>query len=259
MLRSAVFAVLPIALCGVAAGQSAPAIEELVARNLAARGGADKIKAVQTIKATAKAFVMGGIELPITIYLKRPSSMRFESSIQGKSMIQAFDGTDAWTINPLTGTDEAKAMSAQETKQMRNNAADSLDGSLLDYKEKGTTLVLTGQEDVEGSPAYKILVTRKDGSSTYEWLDVRSFLEVKTSGKVTQMGQEVEVETFASDYRAVAGVMLPYVTDQRLNGQSMMKMTIENVVVNGPVDDALFKFPGAKPEAKPAEKPAAKK
>ena len=254
MFPKAILTALSLAVCSLAVGQTGPTVDELVAKNLAARGGLEKIKAIQSLKMSAKAIVMNGMELPMTIYVKRPSSMRVEMSLQGKSIVQAFDGTDAWSINPMTGSDDPKKSGEQETKSMRENAGESLDGSLVDYKDKGIKLELMGKEDVEGSPAYKIKVTKKDGTVSYDWVDAESYLEVKSSTKTTQMGQEMQVESYTSAFKPEGGVMLPHTMDQRVNGQSMMKMSIDTIAVNTPLEDALFKMPAPKSDAKPAEK-----
>jgi len=254
MFRKVILAMFALVLCGIAAAETAPTVDELVSRNIAARGGIDKIKGVQTMKISAKAIVMNGMELPMTIYVKRPAFMRVETSIQGKTMVQAFDGAEGWSINPMTGSDDPKKSGADETKTMRDNAAESLDGPLVDYKDKGIKLESMGKEDVEGSPAYKLRITKKDGGVSYDWLDAETYLDVKTSSKTTQMGQEMQVESYSSGYKPEGGVMIPHKMDQRINGQSMMKMSLDSVAVNAPLDNSLFTFPAPKPDDKPAEK-----
>ena len=43
----------------------------------------------------------------------------------------------------------------------------------MDYKAKGNTVELMGKEDVEGTPAYKLKVTKKSGNIEYDYLDAQ--------------------------------------------------------------------------------------
>lgn len=163
--------------------------------------------------------------------------------------MQAFDGETAWSVNPLTGAEEPKIFTAEESKDFRENAESFLDGPMADYKSKGNKVEYVGKEDVEGSPAYKLRITTKQGAVVYDYVDAKSYLEVRTTAKANQMGQEMEVDTYARDYKPEGGVMMAHTMDSKVNGASMMKMSLDKVEVNSPLDDALFKLP-AKPEAK---------
>jgi outer membrane lipoprotein-sorting protein len=236
-------------MCGAALAQDGPSIDDLVAKNTAARGGADKIKAIQSIKVTGKMMAPNGMELPLTISVKRPNMMRMEMNLQGKEIVQAFDGTKAWSINPMLGTDEPKMSSEDETRNVRDNAESFMDGYLVDYKDKGHKIEYAGKEDVEGSPAYKLKITTKQGTVVYDYLDAKTYLEVRTTAKVSQMGQEMEVDTFPGNYKPEAGVLMAHSMDSKVNGTSMMKMSMDKVEVNVPMDKATFQMP-AKPDTK---------
>ena len=184
-----------LALVGAAYAQTAPSVDDLVARHITAQGGADKVKAIKSVKITAKGIAMNGLELPMTIYVKRPNLMRAETTIQDRAIVQAFDGKEAWSINPLAGSDEPAKAGAEETRSTRDRADSMIDGRLMDYKAKGTKIELVGKEDVEGAPAYKLKLTTKDGDTIYDYLDVETYLEVRTTAKVSQMGQEIASST----------------------------------------------------------------
>jgi outer membrane lipoprotein-sorting protein len=243
------------ALCSLPLiGQEADlTLDQIVQKHIDAGGGADKINAIQTMKATGTASLMGGqIEAAMTVTVKRPSSMRMEMAVQGKSIVQAFDGTTAWSINPFGSPDPQK--SNEEDTQAVKDDADFIGGALFDYKAKGNTVELIGKEDVEGSPAYKIKVTRKSGNVQYLYLDTQTFLVMRTTGKRKQMGQELDLETNHGNYKAVNGVMVPFSIDTKSSGKSIMQLTMEKVEMNVPVDDAMFRMP-EKPKEEPAAKP----
>ena len=87
-----------LCLTAVASAQTA---EELVAKNLQARGGVDKIKAVNTLKMTGKAYV--GIDADVSQENKRPDMIRQGFTVQGMTQIQAYDGKVGWQISPFGG------------------------------------------------------------------------------------------------------------------------------------------------------------
>jgi len=236
---------LPFAfLLTVSAQESGLSVDDLVKKNIDARGGMDKIKAIQSIKMTGK-LVMGGgqMEAPMTLRLKRPSSMRMEMEFQGQNVVQAYDGETAWMINPFTGGAEAQKMSDDEAEGVKENA--DMEGTLVDYKAKGHKIELLGREDLSGKPAYKLNVTKKNGKTETIYIDAASFLEVKTVAMRKMMGNDMEMETFTSDYRPVSGVLMPYSIDSKSEGNSVMTVTLEKIEANVPVEDALFKMPAA--------------
>lgn len=224
-----------------------PSVDDLVAKNVAARGGADKIKSLQSMKITGTATAPNGMQLPLTIYVKRPGLIRTEMNLQGMSMVQAFDGTNGWAINPMTGSTDPKQSSEAESAAVRRNAATFLDGPLMDYKARGNKVEYLGKEDVKGSPAYKLKVTI-GGQDMTVYLDTKTYLEVRNTAKVNAMGQDMVVDTYPADYKPEGGVLFSHSTSSEMNGTPMMKMTLDKVEVNAPMEDSMFKMP-AKPAA----------
>ena len=229
-------------------------LDQIVQKHIDAEGGAAKINAIETMKASGNASLMGGqMEAPITIVTKRPNLMRLDMSVQGKGFIQAFDGTTSWMVNPFMGADPQKA-NDEDTKAMKEDT-DFVGGPLFDYKAKGTAVELMGKEDVEGSSAYKFKVTRKSGTVQYVYVDTQTFLIMKTSGKRKQQGQELDLQTSLGNYKAVNGVMIPFSIEQKNAGQSMMQLTLEKVEVNVPAPESAFQMPETPKETpKPADK-----
>src|SRR5579884_2911594 len=127
---------------------SAQTVDEIIAKNIQARGGADKLKSVQTIKATAT-MSMGGMEIPGVIIQKRPQMARMEFTVQGLTAVQAYDGKEAWQVMPFMGKKDPELMSADEAKETEEDA--DIDGPLVDYKSKGHQVELLGKEKIEGT------------------------------------------------------------------------------------------------------------
>jgi outer membrane lipoprotein-sorting protein len=246
ILRYAGLALLPLTfLFTVSAQEGGLSVDDIVKKNIDARGGMDKIKAVQSIKMTGK-LVMGGgqMEAPMTMQIKRPSFIRMDMEFQGQAVVQGYDGETAWMINPFTGGADAAKMSDDDAEGMKEGA--DLEGALVDYKTKGHKIALVGKEDLSGKPAYKLKVDKKNGKTETVYVDATSFLEVKTVAMRKIMGNEMEMETFATDYKPVAGVMMPYSIDSKSGGNSVMTITLDKVEANVAVEASLFKMPAPK-------------
>ena len=248
-LSVAVLALLTPALIG-------QTVDEIVAKSVEARGGMDKLKAVKSIRSTGKMELGPGMEAPGTMFQKRPNMVRVEFTVQGLTAVQAYDGKSAWMIMPFTGKKDPEAMTADDTKEMEEDA--DIDGPLVDYKAKGNTVELLGKEKLEGTDAYKLKVTLKNGDVKTIYLDADSYLEIKEEGKRTVRGSEQEFESSLSDYREVEGVMFPFAVESGPKGsQQKQKLTIDKIELNLPAEDSSFKMPAAAPA--PAAKPAGTK
>jgi len=238
------------------AQEALPSAEEILRKHVEARGGLDKLKALQSLKLTGKMTMGGGqMEAPVTIQVKRPGRMRMEMSVQGMSFVQAYDGSTAWGINSFQGVTEPQVSDEEATKTAREQA--DIEGPLVNYNDKGHLVELIGKEDVEGSSAYKIKVTRKNGWVDYHFLDEQSFLAVKTTTRRKQLGQELDAESFLSNYKPVQGILMPHLINQKVAGRGTMQMTMEKIEVNLPIDDAIFKMPAK--EKKEIKEPASPK
>ena len=245
-----------IALVVLAPCLSAQSVDEIIAKNVQARGGAEKLKSVQSIKSTATMSMGPGIEAPGVLIQKRPALARLEFTVQGLTAVQAFDGKNAWQVMPFMGKKDPELMSADEAKEIEETA--DVDGPLVDYKSKGHQVELQGKEKVEGTDAYKLKVTLKNGDVQTIYIDSDSFLEIKEVTKRTIRGTDQEIESALGDYKAVNGIMFPFAVESSVKGTDQKeKLTITNVELNVPADDSLFKMPAAAPkqEAPKSEPP----
>ena len=230
---------------------SAQTVDEIIAKNVQARGGMDKIKAVQSVRSTGTMTMGPGMEAPGSLIQKRPDMARLEFTVQGLTAVQAYDGKTAWQIMPFMGKKDPEAMSADDKKDIEENG--DLDGPLVDYKSKGNKVELLGKDKLEGTDAYKLKATLKNGDVITIYLDADSYLEIKE--EVTRMirGTEQQMETSLGDYKEVNGLMFPFAMESGVKGgQEKQKLTLSKIELNVPVDDSIFKMP---PPAPPATKP----
>lgn len=217
--------------------------DQLVAKNADAKGGLEALHALKAVKVTGKMLVNEGkIEFGYSQTRKRPGAVRTEASLQGMTMVQAYDGSEGWQISPFQGRKDPEKMSADDTKSLIEDA--EIEGSLIDWKEKGSTVEYLGTEDVDGTLAHKLKVTRKNGDINYVYLDPDHFLEIRIVSQRIERGSQVETETDLSDYEKVNGVYLPFSIDSGPKGGSdKQKLILDKAEGNPPVDDQVFKFP----------------
>lgn len=249
MTRKAI-ALTFLACAALSIPASAQNVDELIKKNIEARGGLEKLKGIKTIRLTGK-FHTDGMNIPLVIQIKRPGSVRGDAIFQGMALVRAYDGGTAWQINPLEGVKEAEPMTAYDTKEMIDIG--DIDGPLVDYKAKGNTVELAGKEELEATPVYKLKVTLKDGDVKYLYLDAQNYLELKETWKRKEDGKVTDVDTVYSDYKAVAGVMIAHSWETRVNGELDDQTSLEKIEVNVSVDDSIFKLPKKTQEKKPSK------
>jgi outer membrane lipoprotein-sorting protein len=225
---------------------AAQTVDEILAKNIQARGGAEKLAAIQSRKMTGRVVLPGGFELGYTQINKRPDKVREEYALQGMSIIQSYDGSNGWQIDPTQGKKTAEPLGEEDLRGLLDDAA--FDGTLIGYKERGATVELLGKEDVDGSPAYKLRVKEKNGDVKTVYLDEDAMLEIKVEIKRMIRGAERESEVSIGDYKATDGVMLAHSLESKPKGaQQGQKLTIERVEDNPKIDDAFFVEPTGTP------------
>jgi hypothetical protein len=229
-----------------ASGALAYTADELAAKNAAAKGGLDKLAALQSLRLSGKLRVnRGTVELRYIALIRRPDSIRYEVQLQGLTRVQAFDGRQAWQINPFQGRKDPERLSADDAKGLGENAAD-FTGVLVDYKAKGYTLDYLGTEDIDGTQAYKLRVTRPNGDLTYVYLDPDYFLEIRAVNRRIEHGVPNETVVDYGDYEKVAGVYLPFAVESGPKGSSeRVSVQVEKAEANVAAGEEQFQFPAA--------------
>jgi len=241
---------LPLAFALAAAALPLPlraeTADEVIAKNVAARGGLDKIRAVHSLRMTGTMSMGPDLEAPMVLELARGNRMRMEFTVQGKKGIQTFDGTSGWTLMQFMGQTEAEAMPAEAVKDVVEQT--DIDGPLVDYQKKGHKVELVGRDQASGSDAYHFRVTLKNGVVREIWIDAASGLEVRGEGRREMRGRTMEAETTLGDYRTVEGLQFPHRIEGGPKGSPQkQKITITKIEVNPTIEDSRFGKPTTKP------------
>ena len=233
-------------LCFVAPAALAITADELVAKNVAAKGGLDKLHAIQTLRLSGRLLIQNDtLELGYVTLLKQPASIRYEASLQGLTQVQGYDGSQAWQINPFQGRKDPEKLSADDAKGLGEDAADFI-GVLVDYQAKNYKLEYLGTEDIDGTDAHKLRVTRPNGDITMVYLDPDHFLEIRLLNRRIEHGVPVETVTDLGDYEQVQGVYLPFAQESGRKGSTeRQKVQFEKAEPNPSAPANLFQFPAA--------------
>jgi outer membrane lipoprotein-sorting protein len=238
---------MSLSLLGTASAQAPATLTaaQIIDKNVAAQGGLQAWRAVQSISFSGKLDAGGKskTQLPFVLDKKRPQKTRVELVFAKETAVQVYDGTKGWKLRPYLGRRNVEPYSPDELKSASLDF--ELDGPLVDYAAKGSKVELEGVEKVENKDAYKLKLTLKSGQMQRVWIDAATFLEVKVEGTPHRMdGKMRSVSIYLRDYKAVNGLMVPYVIETAVEGaKNTHKMFIENVAVNPKLDDSLFTKP----------------
>lgn len=215
----------------------AQSVDDIVAKAIQARGGLDRIKHEQTQRLTGKISLPAGAG-PLLVEMKRPGMMREEVTLGDKSQIRTTNGVSGWAVGSLRAASVPEQVNAQELHNMEGSA--DFEGPLVDYKQKGHRIELAGKEKVEKHIAYKLVIFMKNGENRTDFIDCKSYLELKWQGRVSN---DV-FESYFHNYRRVNGLMFAFEIDSGLLGQpANQKIILEKVDVNPPIEDARFGKP----------------
>lgn len=217
-----------------------PTVDEIVARNLAAKGGAAKLRAITSVKMTGRVRNPGG-EYPIVTWARRPNKMRRESIHDGQRFVVGFDGMTVWQINPLVSP-KPREISGPQADRTRQDAGD-FDTPLLDYKARGTTVELVGTEPVQGVTTHRLKVAWKNGSIQEIFISAETMLEAKIVMQMEQGGRKGVVTSEFYNYKEVDGVTVPFSIRQTFNGQVMAEAIYDQVQFDVLMADTLFAMP----------------
>lgn len=254
--------------------------EQIVERNVTARGGLQAWRAVKTLSLQGKIGAGGNqratlvfpmsdpkeyenelprrptdeAQLPFLLEMERPRKSRLELKFNGQTAVQVYDGANGWKVRPFLNRPEVEPFSEEELKKA--SGQEDLDGPLVDYVAKGSKIELDGTEKVEGHDTYRLKVTENSGHTFHVWIDAETFLEAKIEGQPRRLdGTDHPVEIYYRDYRTIGSLRIPFIMETRVlpvarNALNLKdtpvppeRIVIDKVVVNPKLDDNLFTRP----------------
>ena len=227
-----------IALFLVSSPAQAQTVDEVIAKNIEAKGGAAVLKSTTSVRTTGKGS-MQGAEVSITSSTKRPFFVRNEMEMAGQKIVQGFDGETLWMA---MGTLPAQALPpGPQTDVLKQSS--QIDSPLLDYQAKGTKIDLGEPATDNGRKQHHLIVKPKTGPTMHYFIDSETNLESRMVIDVEDGGQKMTMEMRFSDFKTIEGRTIPFTVTQIVNGNQVGQMKFEKVEFNVPLDDALFRMP----------------
>ncbi len=205
-------------------------VEQVIDNYIKARGGEENILKIKNVKSEATASIQG-MTLNITSYKEVPNKICVETYMNGNLLSkQICDG------------ENAKVVSMQGEQKLQGKMLDQMKYQAylfpeLEYSKEGYKTEMTGMEDVDGKPAYRVKVTNPAGDTQTLSFDKESGLMVK---EVTPTPQGSST-TFVKEYKEVNGVKFPVKVTQSV-GPQMIDVNVEKIEVNTDIEESKFEI-----------------
>jgi hypothetical protein len=215
------------------------ALDEIIAGNLAAKGGVERLRTVTAVRQTSRlTLVQTGTTANLVVSARRPNLLRQDLSVAGHSMVTAFDGSTAWAVNPLVfGSAEPRVVTGPEAAMIQAQA--SFDSPFIDYQARGLIIEFVGVEELGGRRVHHLKLTFRDNQVQHCYLDADTLLEARIVIE-TPAGDFIQE---LSDYREVNGLMLPFSLKTLANGAAVAEIAVTGIEIDPPLDDAAFRMP----------------
>ena len=214
-------------------------VDEILAEHYAATGQ-EKLLATNTLMMKGK-IVQQQFEIPFTSFQKRPMNFRSEAEFQGMKILSGFDGTKGWSVNPMMGSTDPQPMTEEQIDRMKIQA--DYDGLFYNYKEKGYTVEFTGKETVDDIETFVLKLTRPNGDVVTSYIDAENYVLLKSKSKMKIQGVETETEVIFSNYKYVNEILNPFSMETKMNGQTAMQMTFDEISYDVDMPDSMFQMP----------------
>lgn len=235
---------LALFLCTSSTSLFAQTADEIISKYITTIGGAEKLKALKSVKMEMVTNAQG-MEIPVEIFQEKGGKMAVKLNFQGKEITQmASDGETMWSTNFMTM--KAEKMDAETTANAKLSSADFPE-PFLDYKSKGYSAEFMGKETKEGTECYKIKFTKKpimvngvkSDDVSYYFFETENNLPIATETEIKQGPAKGQKSTSTmSDYQEVDGIFFPFSMNQ--GGQ---EMKVKKITLNPTLDSKIYAFP----------------
>jgi hypothetical protein len=225
----------------------AQTVDEVIARHLEARGGVERVRALNSLRMTGRMTIGTDASEPFSLELKRPNKTRVEFAVKGQVAVQSFDGTRGWVVMPFAGITEPQVLPPGEPRELAEQA--DIDGPLLDYRAKGSRAELVGKVKLASGEAFKVKLTLRSGGVRFFFIDAQTGFLVRAEGhRPAAQGASNFVNIF-SDHRKVQGLVLPFRVESAPEGSDeKQQLVFSSIELNVPIEESRFAVPaGAKP------------
>jgi len=236
---------IAVVLIAVAIPTQAQTADEIIANYFENTGGEEAWGKLEGLQINA--VVNQGMEIPVTIIEMKDGRQMIKINLQGQEITQlAFDGDVAWTTNFQSMKSEK--VDSETLENFKILSGKTFPSPFLNYKDKGFTVELLGEEIIDGTNTYKVEVTMDpvkadgemvDNKVTY-YFETENFVPIQTASEIQAGPAKGQISK--DTYRYYTEVDSLYFAFARtvFGGQAL---EIKSIVVNPEVTDEMFAFP----------------
>jgi len=216
--------------------------DQIVDRHIEARGGAEKFRTVRTLVYRGGTYREGdyvgsgnafmAFARPYYRVVGNPEDPKVE-------IMEGYDGS-AWEYYANPGI-VVRTVGAASSASRRGTY---IDWRLGDFRTHGNKIERGPEETIAGRPAYRIIVTTRDGFVTQHFFDQETFLTLASryNAPFHAFGDVVKTESRPGDWRAVDGVMFAF-QDAEVDlatGKVLNSMTWGTIEINRELPPSWF-------------------
>ncbi len=212
---------------------TAQTADEIIAKNIEAMGGREKLSSLNSVKMTGNLNVQGA-DVAVTLTKLNHVGIKVDIEVMGTYNYQMANAKEGWIYMPIQGMEQPRKMDEGEYENSFRQA--DLQGALFDYAAKGSTVKLEDKENVNRKPAYVLTVTEKTGQQMKYYIDENTNRVVKITSILKINGAETPIESGFDNYKQNKdGYWFAYT-----HITSQGNIEYDNVETNIPVDESLF-------------------
>lgn len=216
--------------------------EDLIRKNLEARGGVDKLLNLKTFKITGK-IKIEGVELPFVYMRKNPDKTRFQVKINNQNSVTAFIGDSGWTIDPTSGKNEPVRMSLEEVYQKKpliDYYFVFIDYTLLNSPIFLSIPTYAGKDTINGKENQKLIINTKYFADITYFINSKTNLETMHTIKFKYLPETFTVKL--KDFYDIKGFMVPHILETSNGKNRTIIMTVDNIQLDNAISDEVFEM-----------------
>ncbi len=228
-----------LCLCAGTARLAADLAADLARVSVEAAGGAAAHESLRGLRAVGVTRV-GEREASFILYAERPARLLVESLGPNGSLVRGGDGIHApWKKDdPLS---PPRRLGREEEREFLFDA--DFDQPLHDFARRGISLDFAGDAVVDGRRVQKLLAVVRFTQVVTLYIDEDTRLLVRRDQTRRVQGRETVLETHYSDFRPVAGVLLPWRVKTVADGRVLTETLIETMDANPSLPPGFFAPP----------------
>jgi hypothetical protein len=216
-----------------------PSAQSILDKYVEAIGGREALKKHGSVHVKGALNVpANGITGTVETFAARPNKQLVKMTLNGiGETMQGFDGTTAWSVDPMRGPNVATGEEAAQ------RALDADFDANLNASSRYTAMKTLEKTTFDGRECYKVSLTRKDGVEDIEFYEVGSGLKAGSINTRTSAMGKLSATSTLRDYKKFADVLQPTKVTQSAMGAEFI-ITVESIEYDK-VDPSVFELPAS--------------